>query len=84
MTKLILQKVAQIFHMWRHFFIKHMPDVENFRFLHVCHVEKLNFFPVVEKFLISPQLPYIKAENSPHGNFFSIDNISDISDKYEV
>ena len=62
-----------------------MPYVENLRFLHICHVETSEMSPQVEKFLLSPQLSNIrKAEISPHDNFFSTYNISDINDKYQV
>ena len=66
------------------FSITHMLCVENFRFLHICHVETSEISPHVEKFSISPQLSYMEGEITPHDNFFFTNNISDISDKYEV
>ena len=45
------------------FYITHMPYVENFRFLHICHVETSEISPHVEKFSISPQLPYMERWN---------------------
>ena len=53
------------------FYITHMPYVENFRFLHICHVEKFEITPHVEKFHISSHLSCIKTEIFPHDNFFS-------------
>ena len=32
------------------FYIKHMPNVENFRFFHICHGETSEISPYVEKF----------------------------------
>ena len=66
------------------FYITHMPYVENFRFLHICHVETSEISPHVEKFSISPQLSYMESWNISTWQFFSTNNISDISDKYEV
>ena len=43
------------------FYITHILYVENFRFLHICHVETSGISPHVEKFSISPQLSYMES-----------------------
>ena len=52
------------------FYITHMPYVENFRFLHICHVETSEISPHVEKFSISPQLSYMESWNFSTWQFF--------------
>ena len=46
--------------------------------------EKLEISPHVEKILFPHNRHTWKAKNSPHDKFFSTNNISDISDEYEV
>ena len=41
------------------FYITHILYVENFRFLHICHVETSEISPYVEKFSIHPKLSYM-------------------------
>ena len=62
-------------------YITHMSYVENFRFLHICHVETSEISPYVEKFSNSHNCHTWRAEFSPQDNFFST-NI--IRDKYQV
>ena len=53
----------------------------NFKFLHICHVEKFEITPHVEKFQISRAY---KSEISPHDKFFSTYLTCDTCDKYQV
>ena len=45
------------------FYITHMTYVQNFRFLHICHVETSEISSHVEKFSISSQLSYMESWN---------------------
>ena len=47
-----------------------MPYAENFRFLHICHVETSEISPYVEKFSIPPQLSYMVSWNFSTWQFF--------------
>ena len=70
------------------FVTNHIPGEKivmwrNFSLPCMTIVGKLKISPQVEKVSISPQLTW-KAEISPHDNFFSTNNMRDISDKYQV
>ena len=70
----------------------------NFRFLHICPVEKCEISPNLAKFHISPHLlcgkteiplhvekfHVLKSEISPHGRFFLHLHVGDRGDKYQV
>ena len=70
----------------------------NFRFLHICPVEKCEISPNLAKFHISPHLlcgkteiplhvekfHVLKSEISPHGRFFLHLHVADRGDKYQV
>ena len=70
----------------------------NFRFLHICPVEKCEISPNLAKFHISPHLlcgkteiplhvekfHVLKSEISPHGRFFLHLHLGDRGDKYQV
>ena len=84
---------AQFFSRWKRvncinfacdvFCITHMPYVEDFRFLPSAvwgHLKWRN----VKKFSISPQLSYMGSWIFSTWQFFSTNNFSDISDKYQV
>ena len=47
-----------------------MLYVENFRFLHICHVDTSEISPHVEKFSISSQLSYMESWNVSTWQFF--------------
>ena len=68
--------------LWRHLKFLHM--CKNFRSLYICYGEKLEISPRVEKCSISPQLSYMESWKFSTWQFFSTNNLSDISDKYEV
>ena len=70
----------------------------NFRFLHICPVEKCEISPNLAKIHISPHLlcgkteiplhvekfHVLKSEISPHGRFLLHLHVGDRGDKYEV
>ena len=69
----------------------------NFRFLHICPVEKCEISSNLAKFHISPHLcgkteiplhvekfHVLKSEISPHGRFFLHLHVGDRGDKYQV
>ena len=70
----------------------------NFRFLHICPVEKCEISPNLAKIHISPHLlcgkteiplrvekfHVLKSEISPHGRFLLHLHVGDLGDKYEV
>ena len=70
----------------------------NFRFLHICPVEKCEISPNLAKIHISPHLlcgkteiplhvekfHVLKSEISPHGRFLLHQHVGDRGDKYEV
>ena len=70
----------------------------NFRFLHICPVEKCEISPNLAKIHISPHLlcgkteiplhvekfHVLKSEISPHGRFLLHLHVGDRGDKYQV
>ena len=50
--------------------ITHMPDVENFRFFHICHGKASEISPHVEKILISLQSSYTESWKFSTWQFF--------------
>ena len=56
----------------------------NFRFLHICHVEKFEITPHVEKFQIFPHLSCTKMWNFSTWQFFLHKHVGGVGDKYEI
>ena len=63
-----------------------MPDVENFRLIHIYHVKTSQIFPKCGENFRNLHIYCVeKSEISPHDRFFFSTNIiCDICDKYEV
>ena len=82
----IIKKIAYILHIWRRFLHHTYAICGEFHIsphlsFDICH---LKFFHMWRNFQFPHNCHTWKAEISPQDNFFSTNNIIDISDKYQV
>ena len=67
--------------LWIYFKFLHVTVVENFRYLHICQVEK--FLHITDAFRFLHIKSVYKSEISPHERFFA-NFVCEDCDKYEV